>query len=381
MGVRDHLISDVPVGIFLSSGLDSTLLAGLAARHGPDVRTFTVGFSDQPEFSEAKLAAGTAQQFGLAHVPINLTAAEVETAAREWLDMLDQPSMDGLNVFVISRAVQQHGIKVALSGQGGDELFGGYPSFRDAPRIRRLVKAMQCLPVRVRRGVAALSGVRRSVAYRSKLADMFGSDGSLLSIALQRRRALSDGQLEALGVEPDELNLTADFLPCEALDGVDTDEGDPVAAVSRLESQFYQGNVLLRDADANGMAHGLEIRVPFLDQRLLNLVHALPGTVRLPAGAPGKYLLRQAFASLLRPELQRQPKRGFTLPISRWMLGPLRDWCEQSIAAWNYLGWLRPEGVKSICDAFLREPESQLWTRAFTLCVTSQYLSRAGATF
>jgi asparagine synthase (glutamine-hydrolysing) len=156
-------------------------------------------------------------------------------------------------------------------------------------------------------------------------------------------------------------------------------ESDPVCAVGMLESRFYQGNMLLRDADANGMAHGLEIRVPFLDRRLLELVHALPGSVRLPPGAPGKYLLRQAFAPLLRPELQRQAKRGFTLPISRWMLGPLRGWCERSLAAWQGLGWLRPRAVEAVWAAFQREPDSPLWTRAFTLCVTGHYLSRMGS--
>jgi asparagine synthase (glutamine-hydrolysing) len=152
-----------------------------------------------------------------------------------------------------------------------------------------------------------------------------------------------------------------------------------VRAVAELESRFYQSNVLLRDADANGMAHGLEIRVPFLDRRLLELVHALPGAVRLPPGAPGKHLLRQAFAPLLRPELLGQAKRGFTLPIRRWMVGPLRGWCERSLAVWSDLRLLRPEGVTAVWRGFLREPESPLWSRAFTLAVAGDYLARTGA--
>ncbi len=377
--VRDHLVSDVPVGVFLSSGLDSSVVAGAAARHARDLHSFTVGFAEHPDLSEEHLAAETARGLGLTHVAITLSHNEIETAAREWLEVLDQPSMDGLNVFVISRTVRQFGIKVALSGQGGDELFGGYPSFRNVPRICRMMSAMKRVPTPLRRGLAGLAGVGRSTAYRHKLGDMFGSNGSLLSIALQRRRVLSDGQLAALGVAAAPLGLTPDFLPPEALDGVDADDADPIAAISRLESQFYQGNMLLRDADANGMAHGLEIRVPFLDRRLLDLVHALPGSVRLPPGAPGKHLLRQAFTPLLRPELLRQAKRGFTLPISRWMVGPLRNWCERSLAAWKDLGMLRPEAVQAVWSAFLRKPESPLWTRAFTLCVAGHYLVQTGA--
>jgi asparagine synthase (glutamine-hydrolysing) len=377
--VRDHLVSDVPVGVFLSGGLDSTVVAGLAARHTPRPRSFTVQFADQPDFSEHDLAAETARLFGLEHLSIDLPAAEAEAATHDWLAALDQPSMDGLNVYVISRAVRRHGIKVALSGLGGDELFGGYPSFRDVPRLRRVLRRLRWLPAGARRGLGAALAVGRPVAVRRKLADMFGGPGRLAALYLHRRRALSDRQLADLGVDARELGLSPEFLPPEALAELPGDEDDPVRALGELESRFYQGNVLLRDADANGMAHGLEIRVPFLDRRLLELVHALPGRVRLPAGVPGKHLLRRAFAPLLRPELQRQAKRGFTLPIARWMVGPLRGWCERSLAVWSGLGWLRPGGVEAVWRAFLREPDSPLWTRAFTLCVAGHYLARAGA--
>ncbi len=377
--VGDHLVSDVPVGVFLSGGLDSTVVAGLAARHEPRPRAFTVHFGDEPDFSERDLAAETARLFGLEHVSIDLPAAEAEAATHDWLAALDQPSMDGLNVYVLSRAVRRHGIKVALSGLGGDELFGGYPSFRDVPRLRRVLRRLRWLPAGARRGLGATLALGRPVAVRRKLADMFAGPGRLTALYLHRRRALSDRQMADLGVDARELGLTPEFLPQGALPDLSAEEDDPVRAVGELESRFYQGNVLLRDADANGMAHGLEIRVPFLDRRLLEYVHALPGRVRLPAGAPGKHLLRRAFAPLLRPELQGQAKRGFTLPIARWMVGPLRGWCERSLAVWPALGWLRPRGVEAVWRAFLREPDSPLWTRAFTLCVAGHYLARAGA--
>ena len=231
--------------------------------------------------------------------------------------------MDGLNVFIISRAVRRQGIKVALSGQGGDELFGGYPSFRDVPGIHRLIAATKWMPSPARRGAVALAGMRRSTSSRNKLHDMFESDGSLCSLALQRRRLLSNQQLVAMGIQSDRCGLTDDFQTHEVLDEIAADSTDPIATVSQVESSFYQSNVLLRDADANGMAHGLEIRVPFLDRRMLDLVHSIPGNMRLPSGAPGKHLLRRAFAPLLRSELQQQPKRGFTLPICHWMTGQL----------------------------------------------------------
>jgi asparagine synthase (glutamine-hydrolysing) len=377
--VRDHLVSDVPVGLFLSSGLDSTVIAGLAASHARDLRSFTVGFADQPDLSELRRAAETARQFGLDHVEIPLPAAEAEAAARDWLAALDQPSMDGLKVYVIARAVRRRGIKVALSGLGGDELFGGYPGFRDVPRLQRLVSPLRRLPGKARRRIAVLAGLGRSRVVRDKLGDVFGSDGSLRSIALLRRRVLSDRQMAALGVDPAELCLTADYLPPEALAGLDLDEADPVAAVSQLEARFYQGNVLLRDADANGMAHGLEVRVPLLDQRLLDLVHALPGRLRLPPGAPGKHLLRRACAPLLRPDLLDQPKGCFALPVRRWMVGSLRPLCEQGLAVLKAVGLFRPEGIDAVWQGFLREPESPIWTRALTLSVLGNFIRQTGA--
>jgi asparagine synthase (glutamine-hydrolysing) len=377
--VRDHLVSDVPVGLFLSSGLDSTNLAGLASRHTRELQSFTVSFADQPDFSEQQLAAETARQFGLRHIEIPLPAEEAEAAARDWLDALDQPSMDGLNVYVISRAVRRQGIKAALSGLGSDELFGGYPSFRDVPRLRRLVSPLRGLPAGARRGLGALAGLGRSTAVRSKLADVFAGDSCVYAIALQRRRLLSNRQLASLGISAEELGLTPEFQPAEALDGLNRDDTDVIAAVSRYESHFYQGNVLLRDADANGMAHGLEIRVPFLDQRLLNLVHSIPGQIRLPGKAPGKHLLRRACADLLRPEILAQPKRGFTLPLRRWMLGSLRPMCERGLKALKDLGVLRADGIDSIWQRFLEEPESPLWTRALTLSVLGAYICKTGA--
>jgi asparagine synthase (glutamine-hydrolysing) len=377
--VADHLVADVPVGLFLSSGLDSTLLAGLAREHAGSLRSFTVVFGDQPDFSEQHLAAETARQFGLEHTEIPLPMAAAEAAVADWLAALDQPSIDGLNVFLVSRAVRDQGIKVALSGLGADELFGGYPSFRDVPRLGRLLRLVRPLPGCVRAGLARMASFGRPSAFGAKLHDMMSGDASLRALYLQRRRALSDAQLARLGVEAAPLGLGPDFLPPEAAPDVDPEASDAVRVLSQLEFRLYQGNMLLRDADVNGMACGLEIRVPFLDQQLLDLVQAIPGSVRLPAGAPPKYLLRRAFPELLRPEILRQPKRGFTLPLRRWMAGSLRPRCERSLAAVKECGGLRPAGVDAVWRQFLAEPESPAWSRAFALVVLGEFLARLAA--
>lgn len=379
LAVRDHLVADVPVGLFLSSGLDSTILAGLAARHSPSMRSLTVIFSGEPDINEQRLARETANQFGLEHTEISVSSAAAEAAVQDWLGKLDQPSIDGLNVFVISEAARERGIKVALTGLGGDELFGGYPSFRDVPRLSRMMRFLRPVPTRLRHHLVRVGAMGRSSVARAKLQDITNGNGALRSIYLQRRRLMSDCQLKRLGCVASNLGLDSDFLdPDDTLDIDDTEE-DAIRAISQLEFRLYQGNMLLRDADANGMAFGLEIRVPFLDQRLLNLVHAIPGSVRLPPRANTKHLLRRAFADLVRPEILAQHKRGFVLPIRRWMAGPLRVRCEQSLVSLRDSRLLNADGISEVWSAFLEQPGSSMWTRAFSLVVLGDYIGRAGA--
>jgi asparagine synthase (glutamine-hydrolysing) len=377
--VRDHLVADVPVGVFLSSGIDSTILAGLAAKHSRSIRSFTVVFDDQPDFSEQSLAAESARRFGLDHTEISMPSSAAEAAIGDWFAALDEPSIDGLNVFVISRVVREQGVKVALSGLGSDEQFGGYPSFRDSPRLWRTARWTRPLPSSVRRRLANVATIGRSRAVRLKLHDLLESTGTLRSACLRRRRVLSDLQLIRLGLPAEELGLDRDYLDADALPDVDCDETDAVRVVSHVECRSYQGNTLLRDADANGMAFGLEIRVPFLDRRLMDLVHSLPGPVRFPKGRPGKFLLRQAFGEFLRPEILNQPKKGFTLPIRRWMATSLKPTCERSLETLSDSGVVDPDGITAVWNAFLREPESPMWSRAFALVVLGEFCRRTGA--
>jgi asparagine synthase (glutamine-hydrolysing) len=239
-----------------------------------------------------------------------------------------------------------------------------------------VARAVHWLPAVARRALAWGYTLRKSVAVQRKLADMLAGDASLLSLYFQRRRVMSDDQLAALGLDAAALGLTADWMPPESVAGLQIDDNDPVQAISQLESRFYQGNMLLRDADANSMAHGLEVRVPLLDQRLLNLVHRLTGRARLPAGAPAKFLLREAFGSLLGEEVARHAKHGFVLPIWNWMLGPLREVCEGSLTSLKNAGILRPEGIDRVWKAFLAEPPTPIWTRAFSLCVLGAFLRK-----
>ncbi len=380
--VRDHMISDVPVGMFLSSGLDSTILTGLAAKHTERLRTFTVGFADQPDMSESDPAARTAALMNVEHTDIQITGNDALEWTKAWFDIRDQPSFDGLNTYIISKAVRQRGIVVAQSGLGGDELFGGYISFEDTPRIMRTIERLSWLPGRARYPLFNLAAMLRHRAAGEKLADIGKGQPRPMRVALLRRRAISDKRLHRMGLFADKLGLDEMFIPHEAVRAAlemnqGDDDGDVIAAVSRYESQFYMRNILLRDSDKLGMASSLELRVPMLDRRMLDLAYSIPGNIRLPSGKANKHLLRKAFPEFLRPELQAQGKRGFALPIGRWMAGPLRELCEGALHEVKAREIVAPRKVDMIWNTFISAPDDPMWSRAFVLCALGIYLRNA----
>lgn len=380
--VRQHLIADVPVGVFLSSGLDSTIVASLARRHTERLRTFTVGFSDHADLNESLLAQETARNLGVEHHDLQVTNSQAQGWAEEWFKSLDQPSVDGLNTYVISKAVRQQGIVVALSGLGGDELFCGYTTFEELLRIKRGYDLVSWLPGSLRKRVFAARAANFPASVRERISEMAASDGDLLTLYLYRRRAMSDLRLMELGLDAAKLGLTPSYMPEEALDRAAGDPTDVVAAVSRLESRFYMRNMLLRDSDTNGMAHSLEIRVPMIDTRMLDLAYSIPGHVRMPTGRYGKHLLKAAFTEEIPEKLRSLPKRGFVLPTRRWISGPMRERCEAALESVKAVGFLNGKHIDAVWQEFLANPDTQVWGQTFLLCVLGVYLdnaSRAGA--
>jgi asparagine synthase (glutamine-hydrolysing) len=368
--VRAHLVSDVPLGIFLSGGLDSTVIAGLAARGSARVVCYTVAV--EPD-DETALAAGSARLFGAEHHAIRLAPDEAAESARAWLGCMDQPTIDGLNSFIVARAARQAGVVVALCGQGGDELFGGYPSFRDVPALARPLRLAAGLPRGVAQLAARVAASGRTAVARDKALDLAASDGSLRSIYLHRRRLCSNRQMRALGFAAAPDGLTRDFVPAEPL--LPECPGDPVASLARLEFATYLRSMLLRDADVATMASSLELRVPLLSRPVLDVLLGIPGAALLPRGQPPKTLERQAFADLLRPELLERPKQGFALPMAGWMRGPLAEECRAALAALERADVLASDGVRQVWSEFEREPDGPSWSRAWALVALGRFLA------
>jgi asparagine synthase (glutamine-hydrolysing) len=350
------------------------VVAGLAAHQAERPVAFTVGFSDEQDHSEAEAAAETARRLDIPHQVLWLSRNDALGAIEPWLTSLDQPSLDGLNTYLVSQAVRQAGAVVALSGQGGDELFGGYSAFSVVPRLAKVLRWLRSLPPDARSALTGPLGIGRPSSFREKLRDVLHIGPDLVGLALQQRRLLSDRQIRQLvpGMAAD--LASRHFLEGEALADLPIAFDDPVHAVSLLECRYYLGGTLLRVGDATGMAHSLEIRVPILDRAVLDLAFRIPGDQKLPSGRADKALLRAAFPEYLRPELLAQKKKGFVIPVKRWMLGPLRPICEAALDAVKAQPEFNPAAVDAVWNGFRKEPESSGWSRAWALVALGSFL-------
>lgn len=298
--VKEHLLSDVGVGAFLSGGIDSSIIVLEAGKWlGRNLKTFTVGFP-QNDFDERDIARLIAQKSGSEHTEIEINESECLAWTIEAVESMDLPSIDAINTYIVSKAVRQSGLKVALSGLGGDELFGGYPSFRDVPVLTYL----NYLPKLLRREF--ISMLPKTV--RDKLEGM--EDFDPMRLTTNRRRHVSHSHLKDLGL----MQIQPDVTKPPLIAG-------QISMISWAEIQSYMVPMLLRDSDQMSMSLGLEIRVPFLDHRLVEEVLGIPD--KFKKGDSIKYLLIKAFGDLLPKEVYKRPKQGFSLPMADWIKEPL----------------------------------------------------------
>jgi asparagine synthase (glutamine-hydrolysing) len=376
--VRKHLIADVPVGVFLSSGIDSTALAALASREISGVHTFTVAFPEK-EFSEAAIARRTAEKFGTMHREVMLSGDEMLARLGEAVGALDQPTMDGINTYFVSWSARRAGLKVALSGLGGDEVFGGYHTFSRTAKFQQMARVGNRVPAGVRSAMAAALGQAGGTFIPGdaarKLAALWSGRQSLPDAFYFGRALFTPAQVSGLmnGAKPvKEGRLWWEWLSASA---EQSRELDPFAAVSCMEMQSYLVSTLLRDTDSMSMAHSLEVRVPFLDHPLVEFVTSLPREVKLRKGVP-KALLVAALGDLLPLEVVNQTKRGFTFPWAQWLRGPLKDRIETGLAELSpaLQEALNAENARSVWRNYLDGKTS--WSRPWSLYVLNEWVKK-----
>ncbi len=314
--VRRHFVSDVPVGLFLSGGLDSTALLALSRAAGHEgVRTYSISFEER-EFDEGAAAARTAAHFGARHTDFRLGASEARGLFDRWLARLDQPSVDGFNTFAISRVAHDDGAKVVLSGLGGDELLRGYPSFERVPAMLRAARRLGPLRGAAGRVLRAWPGHPRM----RRLGEFFGGPPTVGAAMTAQRGIFTAGEARALAAHflgaRDPRDLGPEEAPEPDIGLPSTPADDAVRdAVSAHEVTHYMRNQLLRDSDVASMAWALELRTPLVDAALFEALARIPPGRRL---RPGKALLLAAVPEV--PEwIAGRPKRGFSLPFERWL--------------------------------------------------------------
>ncbi len=352
--VRHHLVADVPVAVFLSAGLDSGALLGTMADLGArNVSAVTLAFSEFKglPLDEAPLAAEVAARYGARHVVRTVDRAEFENDLPALLDAMDLPTIDGINTWFVAKAAREAGIKVALSGLGADECFGGYPSFKDVPRSVHWLRLLSWVPglgALVRRGLSG--AIAAGLGLHPKAAGVLQYGGSWEGAYLLRRSVYMPWELDEL-LEPEVVQKGLRRLAPLSRIAAALQAGKPLGdfdRVATLETSLYMRNQLLRDADWAGMAHSVEIRVPYVDPFFLA---ALPsGEVLAALGA--KDAVAEAPTTPLPDSIRYRRKTGFSTPVGRWLRETAGEPSQQGIdfsvasrtwaqSVWR-AGWLGP---------------------------------------
>jgi len=348
--VRHHLVSDVPVGVFLSAGIDSNVIAALAAELGTELRTVTLAFEEYtgtPD-DEAPLAEAAAKLLRSDHVTVRIGRLEFDALVDDFLRSMDQPTIDGLNTYLISRAAAQQGLKVALSGLGGDELFGGYPSFRQIPMLLKWARPISWSKS-LGSAVETLIRAMPLPGLPPKTAGMLSHSADVASAYLLRRSLYLENELDAL---LDESWLREGLERLSTIEAINETVRALRAAgvsvygqVAALESCWYMRNQLLRDTDWSSMAHGLEVRVPFVDVSVLDRL----GPAIVSASPPDKQDLAHC-AQRLQSVMLARPKTGFTTPVRKWTdehtgtsARGLRGWAAQVHRSFRTTARLSPQ--------------------------------------
>ncbi len=320
--VRLQLVSDVPVGVFLSGGIDSSALVSILSRGGVTPSTFSIVFREA-DFSEAQYSRAIAAKFRTDHHEINVSQTDVLAAIPDALSAMDLPTMDGINTFFVSRETRRAGVKVALSGLGGDEVFAGYSTFRTVPRMERFAQFWKHLPSLFRSPLASAFATFAPLNDQNrKLASLARDNGRVPNPYFLSRMLFTPSQRDLLFSSHD-LSIASNAAASQRESLQRAIPLDPVNRVSYLESRCYMLNTLLRDADVMSMSQGLEVRVPLIDHELAKAVLALPGEWKL--NRTPKKLLVGALSGSLPDEIVHRPKRGFTLPFEHWMRQELRS--------------------------------------------------------
>ena len=371
--VACRLVADVPFGAFLSGGIDSSVIVGLMSEVASSpVNTFSVTFDDS-EFSESIYANQIAKKFKTIHHEIKLKPEDFLNELPNALDAMDHPSGDGPNTYVVSKATKIAGVSMALSGLGGDELFCGYDIFKRSAELEGK-NWLNIIPRIIRSAVGdSIKKKKPGVAGEKKAAILSMNKINFASFYPVYRKVLLEDQIKKIRCHKNEFSNAVTEIVTE-IEKKFSDENYLMSRVSIAEITTYMQNVLLRDTDQMSMAHALEVRVPFLDYKLVEYVLNLPDEMKFPITP--KKLLVDAVSDLLPSEIVNRPKMGFTFPWKNWMKNELKIFCETRL---QNLGKREPfdaNGLQELWTKFLNDDPLVTWSRIWLLVVLSHWLDK-----
>lgn len=356
-----RMLADVPVGVFLSGGLDSSIISALAARTRTQaIDTFSIGF-DRSEYDESEIAALVAKKIGSNHHRLQVNMADCLSSVEAGLKALDHPSVDGLNTFIVAGETKRAGMTVALSGLGGDELFAGYPAIFQ--RSKALASSSLGNQDWLRLIASSIMGLRSSVKSQKfkSILDLESMDA--VSIADASRYQLLPDQVKKL-------------LRLDCVRGHSVEKGNNYSSITLNELRHYLPDVLLRDSDQMGMAHALEIRVPFLDHRVVEA--SLGMNDRQKAARRPKEILIKTFGHLLPKEVWQRKKMGFELPWAVWMKSELQPLVDQSFNTLKQHACFDADELSEIYNSFYTANAPANWSRVWLLVVLSNWMTENG---
>ena len=374
---RQHLVSDVPIGAFLSGGIDSSAVVSmLTANTSSPIRTISVTFQDK-DYDESKYSSLFANHLGTNHHELLLSERDLIENLSPALASMDQPTVDGINTYMVSQAAKNMGLKVALSGLGGDELFAGYNSFSLVPRLNKIKKILNSLPTGIRKQLGNLASRLMPPSDKSaKLNHLIKGQYNGAHVYFLFRSLFCEQELGSLFSDPlilkkeitKNLNHTQELIDSHS-------RLSPVDLVSYLEMTHYMTTTLLRDTDMMSMAHGLEIRVPLLDHKLVELMFSIPSNMKIKQGTL-KPLLVNSLTRKLPEFIVRRKKMGFTLPFEVWMRGEMRPEIESVLLSRSekFPDFISQDGVKKIWSNFLDNRCS--WSRPWSLYVLKKWIDK-----
>jgi asparagine synthase (glutamine-hydrolysing) len=349
--VKSHLVSDVPVGVFLSGGIDSSLISlfVLNSNEEQDVKLLTVGFPEE-EFSEVKYSRIVAEKTHRDHEVIFVTTDRIQNLLPKALSSMDQPTVDGINTYVISNVASSLGIKVLLSGLGGDELFGGYTTYRNVPLLLQYHKIFPKLA----KFMVKIRGSNLSKWHKvSQLSNIDTLEEIYLLHRCIRWKGASGG-LQNGDALPDNF-----FIPHEIRETLlSGDDGDDFKNITLLELNFYMGNQLLRDSDVFSMANSVELRVPFLDIDVVRRALTLPKSYHQQFWK-GKKITREILKEICPGLPLNRKKMGFTFPWESWLRGDLKEMISETLfnkTLYKNVGLDFQEGKKIFGDFLINHP-------------------------